>query len=667
MCASWSGQRDYNRRFMRARRLLRGHASDDVAPSSSSSEHGESDIEDLVVNDVREESCSETPEPEEELASDNAINVDDDHDDSGDDWADVNSDSPITSESNPEDDSDHSDEELQVSLPNRLATWVNDHQVKHNAVDGLLKILQVHGHPELPSTARTLLQTSKNVETSVVSGMEYIYLGVTEQVTKAYKICRANIVDDADAINLALNIDGIPLHKDTSKSLWPILCSITNASPAYVFPLALTYGHSKPDNLDFVIDTVRDLDVILINGLFVDGEHFQVNLKCIVCDAPAKAMVKGIKLYSGYNGCDKCDQHGEWKGRMTYPETVNFQKRTNESFRAQANPGHHKTDSPFTQLPMDMVKGFPIDYMHQSCLGVMKKLILIWMRGKGALRIHRIGAGQIQTISETLLELKKSIPSEFQRKPRHLSEIDRWKATELRQFLLYTGKVCLKDTLTPAVYNHFMALSVATCILVNKTLASQHHAFAEELMVYFNNQGRVLYGQEFLVYNVHSMVHLADEAREYGDLNVCAAFAFENYLQFMKKLVRSGKRPIVQIVKRLEEKERFRDPPTPRNTPVVSAKKPNNCYILSESSCCEVREETNERSEDGEQLFLCRIYKNSENAYTEPCDSKVIGVHKVNRRNTTMQMIPYHRLNRKALMFEVERNIFIFMALLHCY
>ena len=112
---------------MRARRLLRGHASDDVAPSSSSSsEHGESDIEDLVVNDVREESCSETPEPEEELASDNAINVDDDHDDSGDDWADVNSDSPITSESNPEDDSDHSDEELQVSLPNRLATWVND-------------------------------------------------------------------------------------------------------------------------------------------------------------------------------------------------------------------------------------------------------------------------------------------------------------------------------------------------------------------------------------------------------------------------------------------------------------------------------------------------------------------------------------------------------------
>ena len=43
-------------------------------------------------------------------------------------------------------------------------------------------------------------------------------MGVIEQVTKAYNTCKANI-DDADSIHLALNIDGIPLHKDTSKSL----------------------------------------------------------------------------------------------------------------------------------------------------------------------------------------------------------------------------------------------------------------------------------------------------------------------------------------------------------------------------------------------------------------------------------------------------------------
>ena len=71
------------------------------------------------------------------------------------------------------------------------------------------------------------------------------------------------------------------------------------------------------------------------------------------------------------------------------------------------------------------------------------------------------------------------------------------------------------------------------------------------------------------MYNVNNIVHLADEACEYGDLNVCVVFPFENYLQFMNKMVIPDKRPLVQIVKRLEDKDKFRDMPTPRNTPVI--------------------------------------------------------------------------------------------------
>ena len=71
----------------------------------------------------------------------------------------------------------------------------------------------------------------------------------------------------------------------------------------------------------------------------------------------------------------------------------------------------------------------------------------------------------------------------------------------------------------------------------------------KQLMEYFVEQGKVLYRNEFQVYNVHSMIHLADEVQEYGSLDACSAFPFENYMQKLKRLIRSGKNPIVQIAK----------------------------------------------------------------------------------------------------------------------
>ena len=68
-------------------------------------------------------------------------------------------------------------------------------------------------------------------------------------------------------------------------------------------------GGSKPKDLSFLHDTIDELSDILITGVQIDTElHLPVKLQCIVCDAPARAMVKGVKLVSGYYGCDKCEQ-----------------------------------------------------------------------------------------------------------------------------------------------------------------------------------------------------------------------------------------------------------------------------------------------------------------------------------------------------------------------
>ena len=257
--------------------------------------------------------------------------------------------------------------------------------------------------------------------------------------------------------------------------MWPVLCAIVNIKPVVVFPVALAYGSTKPRDLEFLEDVVKDLDHILSDGLQDENRVLSVTLRCVVCDAPARALVKGTKLCSGYFGCDKCAQKGIWVGWIVYPLVKDIDQLTDFSFRNQLNEEHHQHVSSFCDLPIDMIKKSPIDYMHQLCLGVMKKLILSWIRGS---RDVKLSADQVGVISSRLVALKSFVPSTFARKPRGFAEIDRWKATEYRQFLLYTGKVVLFDILSPALYEHFLTLSVASCIMVCPTLSLVQNSYA---------------------------------------------------------------------------------------------------------------------------------------------------------------------------------------------
>ena len=87
-------------------------------------------------------------------------------------------------------------------------------------------------------------------------------------------------------------------------------------------------------------------------------------------------------------------------------------------------------------------------------LGVMRKLLNLWLKGPLP---TRIGSRCKDKISTKLMELAEYMPCEFNRKPRSLNDLDRYKATEFRSFLLYTGPVCLHKYIGDNVYkkNYF--------------------------------------------------------------------------------------------------------------------------------------------------------------------------------------------------------------------
>ena len=487
--------------------------------------------------------------------------------------------------------------------------------------------------------------------------MEYVYFPLSEQLLRHLKRHPVDTVCRTDSLEISLNVDGLPLFKSSEKNLWPVLCAIVNIKPIVVFPVVLTYGDSKPNDLEFLDELINDLNDVLENGI-QDGERVLfVTIRCVVCDAPARALVKGTKLCSGYFGCDKCAQKGMWVGRVTYPQVNDLQLCTDLSFREQNQEEHHRFLSPFCNLPIDMVKKFPIDYMHQLCLGVMWKLLLIWIRGN---RGVKMSAGQVEAVSKKLLELKPFVPCTFARKPKSLSEVDRWKATEFRQFLLYTGKIALKGILRHDLYEHFLVLSVASSVLVCPSLAQSFKDHAKQLMTYFVEQSKFLYGDEFLVYNVHSMIHLADEVETFGCLDACSLFPFESYMQKLKRMVRSGKNPIGQIAKRLSECSGTLQQIDERS---ISLKVPDNAFLLNDSSCIIVVEKAG-NCDGGEELFLCRIYEKTEPYFTSPCDSRLIGVHKANSR-TTMKVLPLSNLTKRTMMVDLGTGKKLFLVILH--
>ncbi|KAJ8940896.1 hypothetical protein NQ318_004595 [Aromia moschata] len=252
-------------------------------------------------------------------------------------------------------------------------------------------------------------------------------------------------------------------------------------------------------------------------------------------------------MHGGYSSCDKCTEPGEYYDGRVILKKISSSKRTDTSFRLQQDEEHHLGISPLTRLNVGLVSTFPIDYMHACCLGVCRKLLNFWIGGNLKTRLpNRL----VKTISQRLVSLKPYIPLEFNRKPRSLDELQRWKATEFR--------IVLKDVTDLAVYEHFLLFHCAISILISDRHISKYgFEYPNKLLCAFVTHCEKLYGKQFLIYNVHILCHLVDDVKNYGPLDRFSAFPFENYLGVLKKLIKSPTQPLQQIHRRLKEADYF--------------------------------------------------------------------------------------------------------------
>lgn len=578
-------------------------------------------------------------------------------------------------------------------LAHELGNWASKFNIPHNAIRDLLGVLHTY-HPHLPKDPRTILntpsQTKYEYEIKQINGGSYYHFGLVDCIRQELlKIGNANGIL---SLSIQINIDGLPLFKSSSTQFWPILGRIVKPHTTKPFIVGLFVGQSKPGNVqEYLHDFVDECRILQEAGLKIPEVHhiIQFNISCVICDTPARAFVKQVKGHSGYYGCDKCTQKGIWKGKMTFPET-NANLRTDEEFGSMRQAEHHIGLCPLKDLDLGLVTQFPLDYMHLVCLGVVKRIIHLWMKGP----LHcRPGAAVISQISEHLLEIRTYLPREFLRKGRSLREVDRWKATEFRLFLLYTGPVVLKACMPKSFYDNFLCLFVSIFCLCSPLLCVAYNQYAHELLCVFVQEFGRLYGDDQFVYNLHGLTHLAADVTKFGALDNYSSFVFESFLGNLKRLIRKPNFPLQQVIRRLGEKQNLstKEDPTPvcgtlrkqhRNGPVtrecssfsqyrelslpdvyLSVNRGDNCVLVGDKVGL-VRNILCADGLNGEKALIVEFFRGASSFFEKPLKSSDLRIFAVSKLREQISFIKLKDITCKCVLMP-HRDRFIAVPLIH--
>ncbi|EZA62817.1 hypothetical protein X777_01847, partial [Ooceraea biroi] len=536
---------------------------------------------------------------------------------------------------------------------------------------------------------RVLLHTARTTTSIYLHNGKFTYFGICNQLNPLLQRESCSKVIDLD-----FNFDGLPLFKSNSIGVWPILCrSLSIESLHKPLIVGLFTGKGKPEPIHIYLENfIQELNNILHYGIKVDSKLFQVKIRSIICDAPARAFLKCCVSHNSRYGYEKCNVEGEYiNHRMSFPCTKG-ELQTKDMFNEQIYEEHHKGVSPLLNLDLDLENQVPLDPMHLVYLGVMKQLLTIWVsKGKPPFKLP---AKSINDLSDKLLSMSSCIPREFSRKCRSLLELNRWKATEFRLFLLYVDPVSLRSILPKRLHDHFLMFHVGITILNSDDHISKYIDFAEEVINNFVKYIKDSYGKEVITYNIHSLIHLVADVRNLGNLNIISCFPFENYLGKLKTLVRSPIKPHEQLCRRIHEISDFSKINLPiteleprqkhsegpvlnrgirfilqyrklkTQTYVLSISSPDNYVTIRGNIIIELLNIL--RLQDQSYCLIGRRFQSVSEFYNYPCSSKLLNIFKVSDISSCIEEFPFISvICKNVLLPGHEKGTYIVYPLLH--
>ncbi len=371
-----------------------------------------------------------------------------------------------------DDSSSSSDEECgEIGFRTELPEWAVNFKVPAMYVDALLPILRKKD-PSLPKFCKTLVETPKSNNIVPMDNGHFLNIGIRNELTNL--ITSGKISNEC--ISVDIFADGVGVAISSTSALWPIC--IRAVEPNEILLTHLFHGMAKPKDVNNCLRPFVEEFNELKDGFDINGTTYTLCIRSIIADTPARQYLLDTILHSGYNSCTKCTVHGvRILHRTTFPG-VDFEPRTDSSFRNRVHTDHHHSLEPtmIESLPIDCVKKVPIDVMHCVYLGVVKLLLTLWIIIR--LKPYNVSVNGIKNITTSLVQLAPQIPSDFTKTLRSLTYLSRFKATDDRLLILYILPVVLKNELPAKYYKHFLKLHCAMRILCNRNECIKNNSLA---------------------------------------------------------------------------------------------------------------------------------------------------------------------------------------------
>ncbi|KAK3928712.1 Halomucin [Frankliniella fusca] len=572
------------------------------------------------------------------------------------------------------------------NLLNNFKRW-GQRGVSFKKVDELLHILHPL-HPDLPLCSKTLLGTPRRSELRNLGNGLFWYKGILTNLEQ--RVDRQYLYQQNNELLMDVNIDGLDPFSSSELAIWPILGRLYNQKEPFI--IAAYCGKEKLSRNElggFLDEYVDEVSRYIRDGVRLFDQNVSFGIRHYILDAQARALVKCIIGHNGIFGCEKCETQGIWFMNRTVFLDMDAPLRSDQSFSNRSNPRHHTGQSPLEQIPTNMISSFRLDSMHLVAAGV-KKRWLKFVLGVPNKRRGKLREAEVLELNAKILRLAIHVPSNFNRRPRTFKNYARFKCTELRRILLYDGLAIFRGC-DYHLWKSYVLLQCGIYILSSPSLVQTMTDVANVILRQFVTHAQTYFGPQFVVYNVHSLAHLADECREHGTLDSFSAYPFESYLGVIKELLRSYNKPLHQIFNRDHERDGHLIQSVPEDNADITLINQRHDYedevegvyyakikfcqtvlAVNEADCC--FESTDGHilvlanivyTPAGRVVFICHKFLLLDDYYTYPLKSSSIGIFKVGELDAAKTIIDSSKFLRKHVLFPIGADMHVSIPLLH--